>query len=156
MKENEKNDNINENNNNPKKRGMIMIDYSKFQNNFANKMKEKFQNNEKNTKINDNKNNNNITETGQKNFEQFLNVSGILNDYDSLASIEGNDPQLNTKDLNLNFNSQTTKNNPKIAYTKLEDLCLKDLDGLNLNQEKNLNLLKTLNIQNKKKIFKIY
>ena len=82
-----------------KKKFNLVIDYSKFQNNFMNNLK-KEENKEKN---NQEEKDNKINQTPKsKNYDQFLNVSEILNENLSQSSLNEQENQKNKNEMDNN------------------------------------------------------
>ena len=147
MEENEKNSNKNQNK--PKKKFGLTIDYSKFQNKFINnshdsnyKKKINFYNNENNEeniqeKINNNNNEKIINDISNKhkNLEHFLNVSEILNENDSQSLLLENTNQNNQKESNLKINNNEdniNKIDKKLINNNLDDILIGGNDEINL------------------------
>ena len=116
-----------------KKKSNLIIDYSKFQNNF---MQQQQSNKKKDDKNKNEKENNN-----KKNYDQFLNVSDILNDNLSQSSLNENNNKKKSIKKSL-FNNINNNNN---------------LDNLSINEsdEQNLTLMLSYNddIKKKNKLF---
>ena len=126
--ENEKKENSEENS--KKKKFNLAIDYSKFQNNFMNNKKkeesiEKNKNEEKNTQ------NQNTTQK-TKNYDQFLNMSEILNENNiSQSSLNENESSKNKIEINNhkyrnnkisnfdNFSMESDEQNLLLSYNEL-------------------------------------
>ena len=82
-----------------KKKFNLVIDYSKFQNNFMNNLK-KEENKEKN---NQEEKDNKINQTPKsKNYDQFLNISEILNENLSQSSLNEQENQKNKNEMDNN------------------------------------------------------
>ena len=126
--ENEKKENKEENS--KKKKFSLAIDYSKFQNNFMNSKKkeeaiEKNKNEEKN-------NQNQSTAQKAKNYDQFLNMSEILNENNiSQSSLNENETSKNKIEINNskyrnnkisnfdNFSMESDEQNLLLSYNEL-------------------------------------
>ena len=138
----------NEQNSNKTKVGLV-IDYSKFQNKFINN--QQIQKNNNKEKISNIDNNKKIDETSkQKNLDQFLNMSGILNENESQSFLLDNLNQNNVKESSSKIinTSKIPKTDRIIFNNNLEDISLDKNDYQNL-LTNNFNNL-TLNTDNNK------
>ena len=153
--ENEKQKEIIENNFKTKNFNLV-IDYSKFQNNFMNNFKQEKNKEKNNIEEKDNKINH---EQKSKNYEQFLNVSDILNENMSQSSMTERENQKNKNDI-LNSKEKSEKINIKINKDILNNEITNNF-LINENDEPNLlidsnELLLSYNFTNgRKKLDKI-
>ena len=134
-----------------KKKFSLIIDYSKFQNNFINSMKkEEFllkNNNGEKDKDKENK----LTKDNQKskNYDQFLNVSEILNDNLSQSSfIENENSKIKNENIiNNNFNNINNVNNIINSSNKKKSSKIKrnifnsNLDNFSIGESDEQNIL---------------
>ena len=99
-----------------KKKFSLIIDYSKFQNNFMNSIKKEeslLKNNNK-EKDKEKENDNKLTKNNQKskNYDQFLNVSDILNENLSQSSLtEKENSKIKNENIVNNINNINNNNN---------------------------------------------
>ena len=134
-----------------KKKFALVIDYSKFQ--------QKFISNNNNPKPKKDLNINENDEKGikeeekvqnepqnKKNLEQFLNISGILNEsQSSLLGLENQNSNMIKEDEDLNYNN---KNNNSTVTNKINKNIINDcLDDISIN-DKEQNILLSVNYKN--------
>lgn len=116
-----------------KKKFNLVIDYSKFQNNFMNNLK-KEENKEKN---NQEEKDNKINQTPKsKNYDQFLNVSEILNENLSQSSLNEQENQKNKNEMDNNKIKENKSN--KINKSLLNNNIL---DNFSIGESDEPNLL---------------
>ena len=132
--QNTKNDNTSK-----KKKYNLVIDYSKFQNNFLNnKIKE-----ENIKKIIDEEKENKTDQTkNTKNYDQFLNVSDILNENMSQSSLNENENSKNKMDSN---NNQIKNNNIKNKKINRNIFNSNNYDNFSIEESDETNLLLSYN-----------
>ena len=115
-----------------KKKFNLVIDYSKFQNNFMNNLK-KEENKEKN---NQEEKDNKINQTPKsKNYDQFLNVSEILNENLSQSSLNEQENQKNKNETDNNKIKENKSNKiNKILFNNniLDNFSIGESDEPNL------------------------
>ena len=115
-----------------KKKFNLVIDYSKFQNNFMNNLK-KEENKEKN---NQEEKDNKINQTPKsKNYDQFLNVSEILNENLSQSSLNEQENQKNKNEMDNNKIKENKSNKiNKILFNNniLDNFSIGESDEPNL------------------------
>ena len=132
--QNTKNDNTSK-----KKKYNLVIDYSKFQNNFLNnKIKEE------NIKkiIDEEKENKTDQAKNTKNYDQFLNVSDILNENMSQSSLNENENSKNKMDSN---NNQIKNNNIKNKKINRNIFNSNNYDNFSIEESDETNLLLSYN-----------
>ena len=132
--QNTKNDNTSK-----KKKYNLVIDYSKFQNNFLNnKIKEE------NIKkiIDEEKENKTDQVKNTKNYDQFLNVSDILNENMSQSSLNENENSKNKMDSN---NNQIKNNNIKNKKINRNIFNSNNYDNFSIEESEETNLLLSYN-----------
>ena len=147
--ENDNKDNENQNKKEDKKKYTLAIDYSKFQKKFISNNNNAIDNTEKSHKDSNITNNVEkflkfeekiqIPPQPQKNFDQFLNISGILDESQSSLIVMDNQNNMNIKENELN-----PKINNVIESNKINKNIFKDyLNNIPINDNEQNLLLST-------------